>query len=366
MPFAGGVVGYLGYEAGRWCEKMPSPKGPRPLADLALWRVDGALWWNGQSWSAGGTPSFVEAASEVLECACEAPPLQVPRGQLAQVGDPAGFLQGVERVLAAIRAGDCYQANLSRRLVVDRAGSPLECAFRLRRNHPARYGATLDLGEAGQVVSNSPELLLQVENGRVETRPVKGTRPRGTSAELDRLLARQLMEDPKEQAELTMIVDMARNDLSRVCTPGSVVTSQRALASLPTLFHAEQSVQGQLAPGQDAVSALEATFPGASITGAPKVAAMEIIHALEPVPRGVYTGSIGFFGDGGSAQWNVAIRTATFLGSRSGEQSAHVQVGAGIVADSKPRTELDETDWKARAWLTALLEPQSQAPEVHP
>jgi para-aminobenzoate synthetase component 1 len=268
----------------------------------------------------------------------------------------------VDRVLAAIRAGDCYQANLSRRLVVDAAGSALECAFRLRRSHPAQYGALLDLGDAGQVVSNSPELLLRVENGRVETRPVKGTRPRGTSAALDRVLARQLMLDSKEQAELTMIVDMARNDLSRVCTPGSVVTSQRALKTLPTLFHAEQSVQGQLAAGQDAVSALEATFPGASITGAPKVAAMEIIHALEPVPRGVYTGSIGFFGDGGTAQWNVAIRTTTFTASGS----AHVQVGAGIVADSKPRMELDETDWKARAWLAALLEPQTQALEVHP
>jgi len=304
-------------------------------------------------------------ASEVLESAFEASLPSIPVGHLAHVGDPAGFLQGVEQVLASIRAGECYQANLSRRLVVERAGSPLECAIRLRRTHPARYGAALHLGDGGQVISNSPELLLRVEDGQAETRPVKGTRPRGKSDKLDRELARQLMDDPKERAELTMIVDMARNDLSRVCTPGSVVASPRVLASLPTLFHAEQSVQGQLSPGKDAVSALEATFPGASITGAPKVAAMEIIHALEPVPRGVYTGCIGFFADGGSAQWNVAIRTATFLPSGHGEHSAHVQVGAGIVADSDPRMELDETDWKARAWLAAILEPETQAQEVH-
>ncbi len=358
MPFSGGVVGYVGYEAGRWCERMPEPLAERALPDLALWRTEGGLWLPDvhADWIAGGSDAFVEDAAELLETLTEEKPpaLPLPTGKINDIGDPVGFLDGVQRILSFIESGDCYQANLSRRLVIENPGDPVDAAVRLARQHPAACEALLSLPGRNWVVCNSPELYLAVEGAAVETHPIKGTRPRGDTDVEDARLCAELESDEKERCELTMIVDMARNDLSRVCRAGSVQADSRVMKVLPTVFHAEQVVRGVLSEGHDAVDALVATFPPASVTGAPKVRAMEIIAGLEPVVRGVYTGAVGFFSDGGDARFSVAIRTATFAGNQ-----AHVQVGSGIVADSVPIRELEETHWKAAGWLAALLDSDS-------
>jgi para-aminobenzoate synthetase component 1 len=226
----------------------------------------------------------------------------------------------------------------------------IEAYLRLRAAHPASFGALL-VDEDHWVLSNSPELFLRVEGDKVETAPIKGTRPRLEGSD-NSPAKRELTDSEKEKAELTMIVDMARNDLSRCCVPGTVRTGERKILTLPSLFHAQQRVVGQLGPGQDAVDVFAASFPPASVTGAPKVKAMERIAALEPVSRGVYTGAIGYFSDGGDACFSVAIRT---LGAH--EEQAHLHVGSGIVADSSPQLELAESGWKAAAMVTALTTP---------
>ena len=339
VPFAGGLVGYIGYEAGRWVERMPQPVGPRPLPDLVLRRYEGALVRDAEGWVAAGAPDFVQQACRVVE---RAKALEtVVRGQgVERAPEGARFLESVGRALEAIRGGDYYQVNLARRLEVRGVGDAFAAYRRLRRRY-AQYGALLRLGDAA-LLSNSPELFLQVQDGSVRSVPIKGTRPLG---EEDALLA-----DPKERAELTMIVDLVRNDLGRVCQPGSVRVSPRRVQEHPTLLHAEQAVHGVLRGGMDALDALGASFPPGSVTGAPKVMAMEAIRALEPVPRGAYTGCVGYFADGGDAQLSVAIRTASVVGD-----TAWVHVGCGIVADSDPQRELQESEIKAVALREALL-----------
>lgn len=338
VPFAGGLVGYIGYEAGRHVERMP-PTRPGPLPELCLRRYDGALVRDESGWFAAGEPGFLARAREVMARAVEppAPPLADAR---EQVDDPRVFLDGVNEALSAIRRGDYYQVNLSRRLGFEGVDDVMSLYRRLRRR-AAEYGALVQL-PLGGLVSNSPELFLSVNGREVTSRPIKGTRPLGQRDEL--------MASPKEQAELTMIVDLVRNDLGRVCVPGSVTAGPRVVTALPTLLHAEQTVRGRLAEGLDALDLVAASFPPGSVTGAPKVMAMQAIAALEPVARGAYTGCVGYFADGGDAQLSVAIRTASVVGSR-----AWAHVGCGIVADSDPHAELQESEVKARALREALL-----------
>jgi len=349
-PFAGGVLGYLGYEAGRHVERMPAPGRSGLLPETGLRRFEGGLWFHPdqQRWVAAGTPGFVDQARSRLARVEENAPEPTPAGGMLQEPDrPLGFQRAVRRVQAHIHAGDCYQVNLARRFALTEVGDPAEAWLRLRRDSPAGHGAWLPV-EGGVVLSNSPERFLVVRQGRVESWPIKGTRPREGSGR-DRHWARELAQDPKERAELTMIVDLVRNDLGRVCVAGSVETAPRRVYALPTVHHAEQRVRGRLAPGRDAVDAVAACFPPGSVTGAPKVQAMAILAGLEPVPRGVSYGAIGYFADSGDACLSVAIRTATVLGDR-----AWVHVGGGIVADSDPVLEWEETRWKAQALLRAL------------
>jgi anthranilate/para-aminobenzoate synthase component I len=338
VPFAGGLVGYIGYEAGRYVERMPAPR-PSPLPELCLRRYDGALVRDDTGWFAAGDLGFLERARAVMAAAVEpppsSPPLAVERGD-----DPAVFLDGVAEALRAIRRGDYYQVNLSRRLEFQGVDDVMSLYRRLRRR-TAEYGALVQL-PGGGLVSNSPELFVRVEQGQVTSRPIKGTRPLGQRD--------QLLKSPKERAELTMIVDLVRNDLGRVCEPGSVTAGARVVTSLPTLLHAEQTVRGRLAGGRDALDLVAASFPPGSVTGAPKVMAMQAIAALEPVARGPYTGCVGYFADGGDAQLSVAIRTASVLGSR-----AWAHVGCGIVADSDPVEEFHESEVKAQALREALV-----------
>jgi len=273
-----------------------------------------------------------------------------------------GYLRAVARAREYIAAGDIYQVNLSRRYTAcrapaDAARPPVDLYLALRRANPAPYGAYLDLGGGRAVLSSSPELFLSLAGGRVVTRPIKGTRPRrpGDAAFNARMEA-ELAASAKDRAELVMIVDLERNDLGRVCSYGTVrVAEPRAVEAYAAVYHTVAAVEGRLHAGRDIVDLLKATFPGGSITGAPKVRSMQIIAELEPTRRSVYTGAIGYLGPptpaepAGRATLNIAIRTLIVDGPR-----VHVQVGGGIVADSDPAAEFQETCDKARAMLLAM------------
>jgi para-aminobenzoate synthetase component 1 len=259
------------------------------------------------------------------------------------------FEQAVRRVQAYIAQGDVFQVNLSVRQSKPIGVEAKEVYDVLRRLNPSPYMGYLHFPEF-QLVSGSPELLIKVKGGEVSTRPIAGTRPRGKNDAEDEALARELIENEKERAEHVMLVDLERNDLGRVCRYGSVEVSEfMVVEKYSHVMHIVSHVRGMLAEGKDAFDAVAAAFPGGTITGAPKVRTMEIIEELEPVKRGVYTGSIGWFGFSGDAEVNIAIRTMVVK-----DGVAHVQAGAGIVIDSVPEAEYCESLKKAEALWKAL------------
>jgi para-aminobenzoate synthetase component 1 len=250
-----------------------------------------------------------------------------------------GYLDAVARVREYIVAGDIFQANLSQRFHAPLGEPPFELYRRLRTRNPAPFAAYLAFGDV-TVLSASPERFLRLDHQRqVETRPIKGTRPRGLAPMHDAALGRALAESEKDRAENVMIVDLLRNDLSRVCRPGTVrVPELFALEQHPTVHHLVSTVIGELEPSADAVDLVRAAFPGGSITGAPKVRAMEIIAELEPTRRGVYCGSIGYLSATGAMDSSIVIRTLVASGGE-----VYFQAGGGIVADSDPELEYRET-----------------------
>ncbi|MBX6364578.1 MAG: aminodeoxychorismate synthase component I, partial [Gemmatimonadetes bacterium] len=261
----------------------------------------------------------------------------------------AGYLDVVARTREYILAGDIFQANLSQRLEAVWDAPPFELYERLRGRNPAPFAAYFDLGDAA-VVSASPERFLRLRGDRVETRPIKGTAPRGLTPMHDMALERALRTSEKDRAENVMIVDLLRNDLARVCVDDSVeVPELCVIERYPSVHHLVSTVRGRLRSGLGPVDLLRATFPGGSITGAPKVRAMEIIHELEPTRRGVYTGAIGYVGFDGAMDTSIAIRTFVVRGGR-----CYFQVGGGIVADSEPEREYLETLAKAAGLVAAL------------
>lgn len=379
-----GWIGYVGYEVGRLIENLPG-QAPRDthLPDLRLAFYDAVLVYDAviRRWQlvelvfdsppagAGrGAEALWEIISHVRPGRDEPAPAPVedadaaarPAAADARANfSPDQYRRAVARCARYIAAGDIFQVNLSQRLTVEAPPQPLAIYRALRRRNPAWYAAYLSFETAGgrcAVLSSSPELFLSVRGDRVITRPIKGTRRRvGIKAEDDRAAA-ELVASPKDNAELAMIVDLLRNDLGRVCRYGSIrVTEPAALEVHPTVFHLVGTVEGRLCEGVGPAELLKAAFPGGSITGAPKIRAMEIIDELEPVARGVYTGCIGHVGVDGSCEWNIAIRTIVCEAGR-----AHVQVGGGIVADSLPEAEFNETLDKARALLEAIE--QARAP----
>jgi len=270
----------------------------------------------------------------------------------------AEYLAAVEAVRAYIVEGDVYQVNMSQRFEAPFTGDPFETFATMYAANPASFFAYVEAGDH-QVVSTSPERFLRLRDGVVETRPIKGTRPRGATPAQDADLRAELLSSPKEDAELSMIVDLLRNDISRVCRAGTVdVTAHKRLETYANVHHLVSRVQGVLAPGCDAVDLLRATFPGGSVTGCPKIRAMGVIDELEPVRRHVYTGSIGYLGFDGSMDLSIAIRTATFSGGR-----AVFSVGGGIVIDSDPASEFEETLHKGLT-LTAALHTSDARAEV--
>jgi len=271
--------------------------------------------------------------------------------------DRQAYETGVERVRQHIADGDIYQANLTRRLETPFDGDPWSLYRRLRTGDPSLFSAYVDLGPGPltgrprALLSASPEPFLSVDaEGLVTTDPIKGTRPRGRDAAADRALARELLSSPKDRAENVMIVDVLRNDLGRVCRPGSVrVPRLCRLERTAAVQHLVSTVTGVLAGGNDAFDLLAASFPGGSITGAPKIRAMEILEGLEPIRRGPYTGAIGWIGPDGAMQTSIIIRTFVADGRR-----LTLHVGGGITWKSDPAAEWEETVTKARGPLGAI------------
>jgi para-aminobenzoate synthetase component 1 len=263
--------------------------------------------------------------------------------------DRPGYLAAARRAIEYIHAGDCFQVNLSQRLLHAATLEPMQLYSRLREGNPAPFAGYFDFGDF-VLVSASPERFLRVEDGQVETRPIKGTRPRGATPEEDQRQREELLQSAKDRAENVMIIDLLRNDLGRVCAYGSVqVPAVCRLESYRTVHHLVSEVVGQLRPGLGPVELLRAAFPGGSVTGAPKVRAMEIIAELEPTARGPYCGSLGYIGFDGSMDTSILIRTFTI-----GRGWMQFPVGGGIVADSTPEGEYEETLHKADGLLRAL------------
>lgn len=266
------------------------------------------------------------------------------------------FVDRVQQAKSYIRSGDIYQVNLARRLSMDTELSPWSFFQRLQAVSPSSFAAFLNC-DTFQIASSSPESFLRMSGRAIRTRPIKGTRPRGTDPEQDTRLAYELQTSPKEQAELVMITDLLRNDLGRVCEFGSVtVPDLFRLERFSHVQHLVSTVDGRLRPGVTHLEALAACFPGGSITGAPKIRAMQIIDELEPVTRGPYTGALGYLGFNRESQLSIAIRTAVHVDGQT-----HFHVGAGIVADSDPVMEYDETTAKTQGLMAALQVPDPPA-----
>lgn len=383
-PFQGGAAGLLSYDLGRSLERLPEPQFDEfALPALALGLYDLVLAYDHlqqRAWFIShGFPEQSPAAREQrarmrLEqfrkvLAVPAMPRIAPQRKpldscdLApcfRVAGPDGllsnftateYLAAVARAIEYIHAGDIFQVNLSQRLLYPAASDSIALYRRLRERNPAPFAAYFDLGDA-QIVSASPERFVKVAKRRVEARPIKGTRPRTARAEADLFAGSELQESEKDRAENVMIVDLLRNDLSRVCRPESVrVTQLCGLETYQFVQHLVSVVEGELAAGQTALDLVRAAFPGGSITGAPKVRAMEIISELEPTARGPYCGSIGYLGFDGGLDLNILIRTVT--AARGWWQ---FPVGGGIVAQSSPEREYDETWHKAAGLLKSLRE----------
>jgi para-aminobenzoate synthetase component 1 len=353
FPLGGGVVGFLAYELGRFTDDGGAVHDPE-LPLVVLGRYDPLLAYDrsrGQYALVCADPSGVRVPW--LERLAAAPPAwhgPLATGSLAPQLSHEGYVAAVRRILDYLAAGDVYQVNLTQPFTAPLVGPAWALYARLARRHPVPHGAYLDLGDGVHVLANSPELFLRRRGPRIETRPIKGTRPRGESPARDAALAAELVHDPKERAEHVMIVDLERNDLGRVCATGSVAVEAHArLESHPTVHHLVSVVSGRLRDDVGLATLLRATFPGGSVTGAPKRRAMQIIRELEGWPRGAYTGAFGLFDARGDLELGLAIRTAVVAGGR-----VRYDAGGGIVADSDPARELAEAWLKTAALRLAL------------
>ena len=374
-PFQGGAAGYIGYEMGRYLEQIDAPgTDDMGLPDMAMGIYDQILAFDLQArrtWILtrdSGAKDADERLTRLRQnlARARATPLP-PFPQEIDVQEwRANFSReeyenAAARVVKYILAGDIFQANIARRFAVSLGSGfdRFEFYRRLRKVNPAPFSAFLEMGDYA-IASASPERFLRLGDGLIEARPIKGTRPRGQTPEEDAALAAELCASEKDRAENVMIVDLLRNDLSRVCADHSVdAPSLCALESYASVHHLVSEVTGRLCPGLGAVDALRAAFPGGSITGAPKIRAMQIIAEQEPHRRGPYCGAIGYIGFDGAMDMNIAIRTITMNATQ-----AVFHAGGGIVADSDPHAEYRESLDKARALFAAfgLNPPEEAAP----
>jgi para-aminobenzoate synthetase component 1 len=370
VPFAGGAMGYFSYDLGRLLEILPEQAKPKDsFPGLCMAFYDTVMVCDNESRvlhlcasdplnrgvpDLNGKMDALERLLDSLRLKLRSVPAGAGARDIAITGLKSNFTResycgAVEKILDYIARGDIFQANLSQAFQFSFNVEPWRLFERLRSVSPAPFSAFMNLGERS-VVSSSPERFLRLTRGTVETRPIKGTRPRGKTPDEDRALSSELIKSGKDRAELLMIVDLERNDLGRVARFGSVeVTELAALETYANVFHLVATVKAELAPGRGAVDLIRATFPGGSITGAPKIRAMEIIEELEPYKRSLYTGSLGYIGFNGDMDLNILIRTILTEANQG-----RFQVGGGIVADSVPALEYEETLDKAAGMLNAL------------
>ncbi len=376
-PFSGGVVGYAGYDTVRYIERLPhAPEDDRHLPDLYFGFYDSMVVFDqvdktllvvvlaptgGQS-SPGALQAAYHAAQERIDALVARLQEPVPLPPLADIdttGEPQlefrsnftrqGFQQAVERCLEYIRAGDIFQVVLSQRLETPLRVPAFEVYRTLRVVNPSPFMFYLRCPQV-ELVGSSPEIMVRVVSGRVTVRPLAGTRPRGKTEEEDRRLAEELLADPKERAEHVMLVDLGRNDVGRVSRFGTVeLEDVMTIERYSHVMHITSSVHGQLLPEKTAFDALQACLPAGTVSGAPKVRAMEIIDELEPHRRGPYAGAVGYVDFHGNMDTCIALRTLVVQGDR-----AYIQAGAGIVADSVPQREYEETLNKAKGLLKAI------------
>jgi len=390
--FTGGAVGWFGYDTVRWIEELPeSTVGDRGLADVELRFFDTVLAFDhamgrlllianahvGEADDEAALEAAWDSANDrldVLEARLSgglgavttgpgmssdiAPPSKPAARAMSTSSTPAtvrsnmsraDFMAMVESALDHIRAGDIFQVVLSQRFEVSTTSHPFDLYRSLRAINPSPYMYYLGFGRA-PVVGSSPEPLVRLQGGRLEYRPIAGTVPRGRDDQEDERLARELLADEKERAEHIMLVDLGRNDLGRVAEPGSVeVSDLMVVERYSHVMHLVSRLTARLRPGCDAFDALYACFPAGTVSGAPKVRAMEIIEGLEPTRRGLYAGAVGYLDFSGNLDTAIALRTMVVE-----DGVAYIQAGAGIVADSRPDREYDETVQKARALVAAI------------
>ncbi|MGO9922709.1 MAG: aminodeoxychorismate synthase component I [Isosphaeraceae bacterium] len=365
-PFQGGMIGFLGYDLAPRLERLPrrAPRDSR-LPDIRMALYDTAvtvdavsnkveLWsWDltgeGRLAAEGRARAWRSAIGRALRSPRPGTILSSELEEAASPFDRATYVRSVRRVLDFIAAGDVFQVNLSHRFTARGRPEPLDLYLRLKAKSPAPFAAFLRWEDLA-VVSASPESFYQTRGDLLVTRPIKGTRPRHLDPIEDERLAQELKISSKDRAELTMIVDLERNDLGRACRYGSVrVRDHLSVESFAQVHHLVATVEGRLRRDATPLDVIGALFPGGSITGAPKIRAMEIIDELEPNRRSLYTGAIGYLSRGGSSGFNIAIRTILVEGDR-----ASFQVGGGIVADSDPDAEYDETLAKGKGMLEVL------------
>jgi anthranilate synthase component 1 len=364
--FCGGLVGYFGYDSVRYIETKLGPcKKPDQLdtPDILLLLSDrlavvdnvfGKLTL--MVYADPGEPGAYAQGLERLDDLVLAlkKPVQIPEEKNGELAQPRSefsaeaYGEVVERAKRYIQDGDIMQVVPSQRMSVPFAASPLSLYRALRSLNPSPYMFYFNFGDFN-VVGASPEILVRLEGEMVTVRPIAGTRPRGLTREKDEKLAEELLADPKERAEHVMLIDLGRNDVGRVAEVGSVkVTEHMAIERYSHVMHIVSNVEGKLKPGHNALSVFKATFPAGTVTGAPKVRAMEIIDELEPSKRGVYSGAVGYLSFNGDMDLAIAIRTAVIK-----NQTLYVQSGGGVVADSVPLSEWQETQNKARAVIRA-------------
>lgn len=363
LPFVGGVVGYFGYDLCHHMEKIDrTAVDDVKIPDLYLCMYDGAiiidhkekaLYVTDAQLNDGGE-TRVDRIVKVIEASQENPPVvecltHETKPEFTPNMTKDYYLSTIRKIKDYIRSGDIYQANMTQRFETQLRDEPISLYKKLRDINPAPFAAYLDFGE-GQIISSSPERFIKVQNGKIETRPIKGTLPRGKTPEEDEQLKNDLQNSMKDRSELLMIVDLERNDLSRVAKTGTVkVPELFVIESYATVHHLVSTVTADLRDDLNVVDLLEASFPGGSITGAPKIMAMNVIDELEPTQRNIYTGSIGYLDFNGNADLNIVIRTMVCK-----DEKVYFQVGGGIVWDSDEYREYDETLDKARALMEAL------------
>jgi para-aminobenzoate synthetase component 1 len=363
--FVGGWAGYFGYELGRYIEKLPA----RAVDDLKvplirlcfydrviaydsaenMWRAI-ALEVEGDSETADDKLSWLETKIKEQKVKSKKAEQNVKIKNSSHSNMSKDEYGGaISKIRRYIQEGDVYQINFSHRIECDWNARPIDLYHWQNEHNPSPYAAYINAGDFA-IVSASPEMFITIRGRVISTKPIKGTRPRVTDRFINEKNLSELLNSEKEQAELNMIIDLERNDLGRICQYGTIKVSQpRTIEVYPTLFHAVAAVEGKLRDEITFCNVLKAVFPGGSITGAPKIRAMEIIDELEPTQRGVYTGSIGFIGIDGTVCLNIAIRTVII---RHGK--AYAQTGGGIVYDSRPQAEWQETLTKAKALLEGI------------